>query len=202
MSACVWRVSHFHLIMICHKKPNALKPQLVEKYLQILCTAACKKNVTLHVQLFRLNYFSFLLSLFRQRRLMAAGSLSWPLRERDCLTLVGVLSPLSTAARSWSTPTFPRHTNCGDGEWFFPLSRIMQYRQYTLHLLLSVCPRRDRCVLMRSCFYFSTCENWDEQRADTKMHTLELREGEHAHAFDIEISSISGALVGFAFRLI
>jgi len=55
---------------------------------------------------------------------------------------------------------------------------------------------------MLPCFYFSTCENWDEQRADTKMHTPELREGEHAHAFDIKINSISGTLLGFAFRLI
>ncbi len=143
-----------------------------------------------------LNFFSFLPSLSRQRRLMAVGSLSWPLREQDCLTLVGVLCPLSTAAQSWSTLTFLRHTNCGDGEWFFC------FRDNMLHLLLSVCPRWNRCVLMRSCFYFSTCENWDKQRVDTKMHTLELREGEHAHAFDIKIISISRALVRFAFRLI
>lgn len=81
------------------------------------------------------------------------------------------------------------------------LSLKLYNTENTMHLL-SVCPRQNRCAQMLPCFYFSTCENWDEQRTDTKMHTPELREGEHAHAFDIKISSISGALVGFAFRLI
>lgn len=83
------------------------------------------------------------------------------------------------------------------GWWVNFFFFFVQYRIYTLHLLLSVCHRWNRCFLMLPCFYFSTCENWDEQRADTKMHTPELGEGEHAHAFDIKISSISGTLVGF-----
>ncbi len=144
-----------------------------------------------------LNYFSFLPSLSRQRRLMAVGSLSWPLREQDCLTLVGVLCPLSTSSTVMINPDIPEAYKLR-GWWVI----FLCFRDNMLHLLLSVCPRWNRCVLMHSCFYFSTCENWDEQRVDTKMHTLELREGEHAHAFDIKISSISRALVRFAFRLI